>query len=139
LDLYAGRRLFSLPLARRFRQITAVEQGASAAADLEFNRDRAGVRFEIRRAPAEAFLEAVETAPDFVLGDPPRAGLGKAVVRQLLRLRPPRLTLVSCDPATLARDLAALTSGGFSVEALTLIDLFPQTFHIETVVRLRAD
>jgi 23S rRNA (uracil1939-C5)-methyltransferase len=57
----------------------------------------------------------------------------------LLRLRPPRLTLVSCDPATLARDLAALTSGGFSVEALTLIDLFPQTFHIETVVRLRAD
>jgi 23S rRNA (uracil1939-C5)-methyltransferase len=138
VDLYAGVGLFSLPLARRFGQVTAVELGSSAAADLEFNAGRAGAAVAVRRAAANAFLESLEAAPDFVLTDPPRAGLGKAVVRQLLRLQPARLTVVSCDPATLARDLASLASGGYLCEALTLIDLFPQTFHIETVARLRA-
>jgi len=66
--------------------------------------------------------------------DPPRAGLGRAVVAQLERLAAPRITIVSCDPATLARDLAALTS--YKMERVTLIDLFPQTYHLETVVHL---
>jgi 23S rRNA (uracil1939-C5)-methyltransferase len=85
----------------------------------------------------ETYLEGLSATPDFVLADPPRAGLGKGVVRQLLRLRPPRMTIVSCDPATLARDLMALVNSGYRLERVTMIDLFPQTYHIETVVSLR--
>ncbi len=137
VDLYSGVGLFAIPLARRFQSVTAVETSPSAVRDLEFNAQRAGVAVEVRREPAEAFLGACEKRLDFVLADPPRAGLGKAAVRELLRLKPPLLTIVACDPATLARDLAALLAGGYAIEQLTLIDLFPQTFHIETVARLR--
>jgi 23S rRNA (uracil1939-C5)-methyltransferase len=137
LDLYSGVGLFSIALARNFRSVTAVETSASAVRDLEFNAERAGVAVEVRREAVEAFLEAAENAPDFVLADPPRAGLGKHAVRDLLRLKPKQVTIVACDPATLARDLAALVGGGYKIEQLTLIDLFPQTFHIETVARLR--
>jgi 23S rRNA (uracil1939-C5)-methyltransferase len=82
----------------------------------------------------EEFLEGMEETPDFVLADPPRAGLGPAVVSQLKRLAPPELTVVSCDPATLARDIAAMPE--YKIVSLTLVDLFPQTFHLETVVHL---
>jgi 23S rRNA (uracil1939-C5)-methyltransferase len=138
LDLYAGVGLFSLPLARRFAEVTAVETSASAAGDLEFNARAAGLAVTVRQQRAEQYLLSLERAPDFVLADPPRAGLGKHAVRELLRLRPPLLTIVSCDPATLARDLGLLLRGGYAVEQLTLMDLFPQTLHIETVARLRA-
>ena len=137
LDLYSGVGLFSIALARRFRSVTAVETSGSAVRDMEFNAQRAGVQIETRREPVEAFLEAAENAPDFVLADPPRAGLGKHAVRALLRLKPRLVTIVACDPSTLARDLAALLAGGYKLEQLTLVDLFPQTFHIETVARLR--
>jgi 23S rRNA (uracil1939-C5)-methyltransferase len=136
LDLYAGVGLFSLPLARRFRSVTAVESSASAAGDLEFNAARASVAIDVRRQSAEDFLESLAETPDFVLADPPRAGLGKRVVKELLRLRPRRLAIVACDPATLARDLGALVSGGYAIDRLTMIDLFPQTYHIEIVVQL---
>jgi tRNA/tmRNA/rRNA uracil-C5-methylase (TrmA/RlmC/RlmD family) len=63
--------------------------------------------------------------------------LGKWVVKELLRLKPERLTIVACDPATLARDLAALREGGYGIARMTVVDLFPQTAHIETVVQLR--
>jgi 23S rRNA (uracil1939-C5)-methyltransferase len=137
LDLYAGVGLFSLPLARRFRSVLAVESNASALRDLEFNAERAGLTVEARKATVEQFLETVEAPPDFVLADPPRAGLGKGVINELLRLRAPALTIASCDPATLARDLAPLLAGGYRIDTLTVIDLFPQTWHIETVTRLR--
>jgi 23S rRNA (uracil1939-C5)-methyltransferase len=138
LDLYAGVGLFSLPLARKFREVTAVESGGGAARDLRFNAERAGLgNVKAEQRTAEEFLTALERAPDFVLLDPPRAGIGKAVVRRLAELRPARVTIVACDPATLARDLAALTSAGFHLEKLTLVDLFPQTFHLETVAELR--
>jgi 23S rRNA (uracil1939-C5)-methyltransferase len=71
-----------------------------------------------------------------VLADPPRSGLGKNVVKQLARLQPARVTIVSCDPSTLARDLASLAASGYRLERLILVDLFPQTFHIETVCHL---
>ena len=138
LDLYAGVGLFSLDMARRFGQVTAVESGAAAAGDLLFNAERAGLaNLLAERRTAEAYLDALEGAPDFVLLDPPRAGLGRAVVKRLIDLRPPGIAIVACDPATLARDLAALLGAGYRVEKMTLVDLFPQTYHLETVVRLR--
>jgi 23S rRNA (uracil1939-C5)-methyltransferase len=135
LDLYAGVGLFALPMARRFRSVTAVESGSSAAHDLAFNASRAELDVKMEQARVEDHLARLQTTPEFVLADPPRAGLGKDVVGHLLRLAPPRVTIVSCDPATLARDLAGLS--GYRIDSLTLVDLFPQTYHLETVARLR--
>jgi 23S rRNA (uracil1939-C5)-methyltransferase len=136
LDLYAGVGLFSLPLAQRFDSVTAVESGAHASADLRYNAERAGLHLRVEQTDAEAWLEQLETAPDFVLLDPPRAGVGQRMVARLSQLRPPCLVIVSCDPATLARDLAGLTAAGYRIDSLILVDLFPQTYHLETVVRL---
>jgi 23S rRNA (uracil1939-C5)-methyltransferase len=135
LDLYAGVGLFALPLARRFKQVTAVEAGSGAIRDLEVNAERAGLSIQREHKRVEDFIAALKSTPDFVLADPPRAGLEKAVVANLNRLASPRMTIVSCDPATLARDLATLTK--YRIERLTLIDLFPQTFHLETIAELR--
>lgn len=132
IDLYAGVGLFTRPLAERFDRVTAVEVVRSAAADLAINAPRAA----IVQKSTEDFLAASPEAADFVLADPPRAGLGKRGAAGLLAMRPPRLSIVSCDPATLARDLAALLAGGYAIESMTLIDLFPQTYHIETVTHL---
>jgi len=136
LDLYAGVGLFSLPLARRFASVTAVESGARAVRDLRFNAERAGISLAAEQGSAEGLLETVQSAPDFVLLDPPRAGFGKRMVERLAQLRVPRLAIVSCDPATLARDLTGLLSTGYQIQRMTLVDLFPQTYHIETVVQL---
>ena len=129
-DLYAGVGLFTLPLARRFARVTAVEAGRSAH-DLRHN-----ARVEVAAEQTEVFLAKAQAAPDFVLADPPRSGLGKSATARLAELRPANLTIVACDPATLARDLAAIAPA-FDIEGITLVDLFPQTFHLETVVKLR--
>ena len=139
LDLYAGVGLFSLALAERFTSVTAVESGARTAGDLRFNAERAGLGLGVEQMDAEAWVERLETAPDFVLLDPPRAGIGKRMVELLAKLRSPRLAIVSCDPATLARDLAGLSAAGYRIERLTLVDLFPQTYHLETVALLTSD
>ena len=136
LDLYAGVGLFTLPLARKFRNVNAVELTNSAFRDLEYNAAEATLRIGTHRAMADQYLETLNKPPDFVLADPPRSGLGKVAVQHLVRLRPPRLTVVACDPATLARDLAGLFEGGYRLAQLTLLDLFPQTYHIEIVARL---
>lgn len=75
--------------------------------------------------------------PDLIVADPPRAGLGAETAALLSKIAAPKLTYVSCDPATLARDLRALLTAGYAIERLTLADLFPQTFHLETIVDLR--
>jgi 23S rRNA (uracil1939-C5)-methyltransferase len=137
LDLYAGVGLFSLPLARQFRKVMAVESGGGAVRDLQFNAERAGLKnLKSEQKSTEDYLASCTKVPDFVLVDPPRTGLGKVVVERLLALRPKKLSIVACDPATLARDLSALLGGGYRVTKMTLVDLFPQTFHLETVVRL---
>ncbi len=136
LDLYAGVGLFSLALAERFASVTAVESGARAAGDLRANAERAGIALGVEQTDAEVWLEQLQTAPDFVLLDPPRAGIGKHMVARLAQLRPPKLALISCDPATLARDLAGLLAAGYRIDRLTLVDLFPQTYHLETVAHL---
>jgi 23S rRNA (uracil1939-C5)-methyltransferase len=135
LDLYAGVGLFALPMARRYGSVTAVEASPSAVRDLEFNAASAGLDLSVEQARVEDYLVGLETTPEFVLADPPRAGLGKIVVAELKRLAPSRITIVSCDPATLARDLAGLPE--YSIERVALVDLFPQTYHLETVVNLK--
>jgi 23S rRNA (uracil1939-C5)-methyltransferase len=135
-DLYAGVGLFSVELARRFESVTAVESGRSAVDDLAENARRARVRVNAVARSVEDFLATAKGSPDLVVADPPRAGLGPRAVARLLELRPAALTLIACDPATLARDLKGLMAG-YEIERITLVDLFPQTFHIETIVYLR--
>jgi len=137
LDLYAGVGLFSLPLARRFRRVVAVESGGGAVRDLQFNAGRAGLENLVaEQRAAEEFLALWRKPADFILLDPPRAGIGKGVVERLAALRAPRVTIVACDPATLARDLAGLLAARYRLKRLTVVDLFPQTFHLETVAEL---
>jgi len=141
LDLYAGVGLFALPLSARhgFAQVVAVESGASAIADLKSNTARAGIgNVEPVRSATAEYLAGLEKTPDFVVADPPREGLGKSTVRELIRLRPKRLAIVACDPATLARDLQALVGAGFRLVDMAMVDLFPQTYHVETVAHLES-
>jgi 23S rRNA (uracil1939-C5)-methyltransferase len=135
LDLYAGVGLFSLPLAKQFDKVVAAEVAPSSAADLHFNLPR---NAKAVRATTEDYLQrsTPKQRPDLVVVDPPRGGLGKRVTDALARMSPPRITYVSCDPATLARDLSALLGVGYKIAELHLADLFPQTFHIESVVKL---
>jgi len=133
VDLYAGVGLFSKKLAESFAKVTAVESGGSGFRDLAHNFAQPAVL-----ANVEDYLAGLTETPDFILADPPRAGLGKVVVKELARIRAPRLTIVSCDPATLARDLQGLMAENYRIEKITLVDLFPQTFHLETVVELSA-
>jgi len=135
LDLYAGVGLFSVVLARSFRHIFAVEASLISHSDLvqnvPTNVKAVGTRTEdyLRSRP-------VRKRPDLVVIDPPRTGAGKLVTRWLVELGAPRVRYVSCDPATLARDLAPLLASGYRIEEAHLFDLFPQTFHIETVMLL---
>lgn len=135
LDLYAGVGLFSAALGASFDHIEAVESSQSSVNDLQYNCPPNG---KARRATVEEYLasRAERFRPEFVVVDPPRAGLGERVARSLGTLAAARLTYVSCDPATLARDLAVLTAAGYRLEKLHLVDLFPQTYHIETVAHL---
>jgi 23S rRNA (uracil1939-C5)-methyltransferase len=135
LDLYAGVGLFTRPLSLRFDEVLAVEAATASAADLRHN---AAWNVKPIRATTEAFLldRAAKLAPDLVMVDPPRAGLGEKTTRALGRMSVPRVTYVSCDPATLARDLRVLLESGFKVQQAHLFDLFPQTAHLETVVHL---
>jgi 23S rRNA (uracil1939-C5)-methyltransferase len=124
-------------MAKRFTRVEAVERGATALHDLQFNAQTASLsNITAQRAAAEEFLRGMQTGPTWMVADPPRTGLGKEATIELLRLSPQRLTIVSCDPATLARDLKVLLGGGYRISRMSLVDLFPQTYHFETVVRL---
>ena len=135
VDLYAGVGLFTAALGKGFGHIVAVESSHSAAADLPYN---SGPNVKTVRATVDQYLDGKgnKLRPDLVVVDPPRAGLGDRVARSLGKMDARRLTYVSCDPATLARDLVPLIAEGFRVEQVHLVDLFPQTFHIESVVQL---
>jgi 23S rRNA (uracil1939-C5)-methyltransferase len=135
LDLYAGVGLFSMALATSFGHIVAVESSQGSAGDLKYNSPP---NVKAVRATVDDYLAAkgAKVRPELVVLDPPRAGLGDRVARGVAKLETRRLTYVSCDPATLARDLVQLTAGGFRVEQVHLVDLFPQTYHIESVVQL---
>lgn len=139
-DLYAGVGLFAQALVSRFKQVIAVESSAASAADLAHNLRAApheGAAPRCVSADTLGFLKSPPAGrPDLVVADPPRAGLGAEICQRLAAIGPPQIVYVSCDPATLARDLGTLQPSGYRPVALTLVDLFPQTFHLETVVTL---
>jgi len=136
VDLYAGAGNFTLPLAREAADVLAVESdAASVEAGME-SAARAGltnVRFE--RRTVESYLESRRpTKIDRVLVNPPRSGL-KANATAIAQLGAPVLVYVSCNPTTLARDLAVLARHGYAMTDVMPVDLFPHTFHVETVCR----
>jgi 23S rRNA (uracil1939-C5)-methyltransferase len=134
LDLYAGVGLFATVLARSFAQVIAVESSQTSVADL---RQNAPPEVKAVLATTEQYLgQASGLHPDLIVVDPPRGGLGEAVVRSLAKLDATKITYVSCDPSTLARDLRFMNDLGYRIEEAHLIDLFPQTFHIESVFKL---
>ena len=134
LDLYAGVGLFSTALTA-FRHIVSVESSQTAVSDLQYNLPANG---KAVRAETERYLteHTGREHADLVVVDPPRSGLGDSVARALASLSAPRVTYVSCDPATLARDLVPLNAAGYRVAEVHLVDLFPQTYHLESVVQL---
>ena len=133
LDLYAGVGLFAVPLARSFERVVAVESSQISHSDLQYNSPE---NVKAVHATTEQYLQRSINTPDLVVVDPPRGGLGEAVAQALGRLQAPRFTYVSCDPATLARDLRVLSAAGYVIEQAHLVDLFPQTFHLESVLHL---
>jgi len=139
IDLYAGVGLFTLPMTGLFREVVGVEASHEAAADLAANLRRHGSTNAraVRSTAADFLRRYAQAAPDLVVLDPPRAGAEGETLRRLAAVRPTQIRYVSCHPPTLARDLAALIQRGYAIERIDLFDLFPQTFHIETVVRLR--
>ncbi len=135
LDLYAGVGLFSSVLNREFERVIAVESSHTSHADLLYNSP---ANVKAVRATTEQYLEnaAGKLRTELVVVDPPRSGLGERVIKALVKLQAPRITYVSCDPATLSRDLARLLQSGYRVEEAHLVDLFPQTYHLESVFHL---
>jgi 23S rRNA (uracil1939-C5)-methyltransferase len=140
LDLYAGVGLFSAELAQNFHHILGVEASQTSYGDLVQN---VPANVKAVGARTEGYLRSdylrsgsVRKCPDLVVLDPPRTGAGKVVIRSLVELRAPRIRYVSCDPATLARDIAPLLAAGYHIEEAHLFDLFPETFHIESVLLL---
>jgi 23S rRNA (uracil1939-C5)-methyltransferase len=135
-DLFAGVGLFARPLTGTFNQVVAVESAPSATGALAHNLNCA--RADAVRSTTYDFLRLNHRSqrPDLIVVDPPRTGLGGETTALLAEIGAPALVYVSCDPATLARDLRALVASGYAIERLTLADLFPQTFHLETIVDL---
>ena len=149
LDLYAGVGFFTLPLAKTFRRVVSVDANLAATRDLKANAELAGVSIACYNEHVEEFLKKTKERPELVVLDPPRAGLGAQAVKHLAELGAREIVYLSCDPSTLARDMAVLTdsarkpkeiaapSNRYEITEMHLFDLFPQTFHIETLVRLR--
>lgn len=140
-DLYSGVGLFTLPLARRFESVVSVEENPHAAAFAERNIENARAsNVQLVESSVAAFLREVPHAEvDLLLLDPPRSGTEKATIPLILKLRPRNISYVSCEPSILARDLRSLIDGGYNIEKLTAIDLFPQTHHVETIAWLSVD
>jgi 23S rRNA (uracil1939-C5)-methyltransferase len=149
LDLYAGVGFFTLPLAKTFEKVASVDANLAATRDLQANAELADVCVTSHNEHAEEFLKKTKERPEFVVLDPPRSGLGAQAAMYLAELGATEIVYLSCDPSTLARDLAILTnalrkvkeipapSNRYEIVEMHLFDLFPQTFHIEALVRLR--
>ena len=149
LDLYAGVGFFSLPLAKTFERVISVDANLSAIRDLRTNAEVADLSITSHNTHTEEFLKKFTEKPDLVVLDPPRSGLGQATSAKLAELQAPEIVYLSCDPSTLARDLAILlqtermpagakpSAPRYEIATVQLFDLFPQTHHIESLVHLR--
>lgn len=138
-DLYSGVGLFTLPLARRYEKVLAVEEHPASSAMCRRDLENAGLdnTVAVTRGVKEFLADNRTRQVDLVVLDPPRAGTEKGVVRAIADLAPREISYVSCDPSILARDLRELLDTGYKITSLTALDLFPQTHHVETVARLR--
>ncbi|HKA20863.1 MAG TPA: class I SAM-dependent RNA methyltransferase [Blastocatellia bacterium] len=140
IDLYAGVGLFSIQLARRFNRVIGVEADKTSA---EFGRENVTANgltnIEFHQSAVDSWLKRANktsrTRTDLMVLDPPRGGASEAL-SGIIESEPSRITYVSCDPTTLARDLRVLNGSGYDIAEVTAVDLFPQTYHIETIVKL---
>lgn len=141
IDLYAGVGLFAMSLAKSFSHVEAVEANPASARDLETNAGLSGKTIAARNDSTEGFLAAWKrkrgvASPDVVIADPPRAGIEPDALHTLIDIAPQRIIYASCDPSTLARDLAKLCAKAYALQDFYLFDMFPQTHHIEAIARL---
>jgi 23S rRNA (uracil1939-C5)-methyltransferase len=132
MDVYCGVGLFSAFLAPHVRSLSGIEFSPYATQDFAYNLDEFS-NVTLYEGEAEEVLPQVDEHIDKIIVDPPRSGLGRKVVDTILQLNPHLISYVSCDPATLARDTARLHRGGYSLEKITPFDLFPHSYHIETI------
>jgi 23S rRNA (uracil1939-C5)-methyltransferase len=132
IDAYCGAGLFSAFLAPRCTRLIGIEAEAAACADFAANLDEFE-NVELYEDTAERVLPALMLDPDLVLVDPPRAGISHAALDALVKMSPPLVAYVSCDPATLARDARRFVEAGYGLESVTPFDMFPQTYHIESI------
>jgi 23S rRNA (uracil1939-C5)-methyltransferase len=132
LDVYCGVGLFSKFLAPHVARLIGIESSRSACVDFTANLDEFE-NVELYEASAENVLPSLAIKPDVVILDPPRAGLEKRALDALMALTPTQIAYVSCDPSTLARDASRLIAGGYQLKQVNAFDLFPQTYHIESI------
>ncbi|HKO97879.1 MAG TPA: class I SAM-dependent RNA methyltransferase [Pyrinomonadaceae bacterium] len=139
IDLYSGVGLFTLPLTRRFEEVVAVEANPEAMRFARRSLESANLdRIELANLDVGEWLQHYRSFEpiDILLLDPPRTGVENKVIAGIVGLRPQRIVYVSCDPATLARDLKKLIAEGYSFDKIAAFDMFPQTHHVEMVVHL---
>ena len=132
LDIYCGVGLFSAFLAERSDRVIGIEASPAACEDFAYNLDEFD-NVELYEDAAERVLPALNVQPETAIVDPPRAGLRRAALEALARMAPSQVIYVSCDPSTLARDAGLLSAQGYKLVQATPFDLFPQTFHIESI------
>ena len=135
VDAYAGVGTFAILLANSARRVIAIEESSAAVDDAAVNIE--GIdNLEFVCSRTEEYLDSLAEPPDAVILDPPRVGCHAATLDALIRRKPKRTVYVSCDPDTLARDLAYLASGGFSITSVEPMDMFPQTYHTECIATI---
>jgi 23S rRNA (uracil1939-C5)-methyltransferase len=134
LDLYAGVGNFSLPLAMASKEVLGIEENRAAVEDARFNAERNEIKnCNFIHGRVEDLLEQWKgERPDLMILDPPRTGC-KAIWDQVVRLKPKKIVYISCEPTTFSRDLRLFSEVGYSLQKLTLVDMFPQTYHMEVV------
>jgi len=134
MDVYCGVGLFSAFLAPHVKSLIGIEVSPEACTDFTTNLDEFD-NVSLYEAPAEEVFAHLKLKPDVIIVDPPRDGLGVKTVEGILAQEATIFIYVSCDPATLARDAKSLVAGGYILDKISFIDMFPQTYHIESITR----
>ncbi len=132
LDVYCGVGLFSAFLAPKVARIVGIESSPEACSDYELNLDEFD-NIELYEAPVEKVIPYLDISSDILIVDPPRSGISRAALQGIIHLAAPILIYISCNPSSLARDAKSLTASGYQLDSITPFDLFPQTYHIESI------